>query len=166
MGLARITALMDRSRGRPGPPPDAEDATVAAPATPAAGHGRAPTPAAERRDGCDAVTSRTLLGKVWVRTASSAAVGRRLLPWQVPGDDEDRTVLLWRTRRGRLVALDARCPHRRYLMADARLVRDTVECPRHGYRFNADGRCVNIPHGPPARLVDAREIDGYIWVAL
>jgi phenylpropionate dioxygenase-like ring-hydroxylating dioxygenase large terminal subunit len=101
----------------------------------------------------------------WVRSARSGDVGRTVLVWRLTHGGETRTVLLWRTRRGKAVATDARCPHRQYLMVDARLVRDAIECPVHGFRFGADGRCVNVRRAPAARLLEVREVDGYLWLA-
>ncbi len=103
---------------------------------------------------------------VWIRGARSEDVGRTVLVWRVSHRGQTWTLLLWRTRRGKAVAIDARCPHRQYLMVDARLVRDAVECPVHGYRFGADGRCVNFRRAPAARLIEVREADGYLWLAL
>jgi phenylpropionate dioxygenase-like ring-hydroxylating dioxygenase large terminal subunit len=102
---------------------------------------------------------------VWVRGARSADVTRTVLVWRMTHRGQTRIVLLWRTRRGEAVATEASCPHRDYLMVDARLVRDAVECPVHGYRFGADGRCVNVRSSPAARIIDAREADGYVWLA-
>jgi phenylpropionate dioxygenase-like ring-hydroxylating dioxygenase large terminal subunit len=64
------------------------------------------------------------------------------------------------------VATDARCPHGGYLMVDARVVRGSVECPRHGYRFRADGRCANVRRARCADVLEVREADGYLWVAV
>jgi phenylpropionate dioxygenase-like ring-hydroxylating dioxygenase large terminal subunit len=101
----------------------------------------------------------------WVRSARSADVSRTVVVWRLAHAGRTLTVLLWRTRRGKAVAIDAGCPHREYLMVDARLVRDAIECPVHGYRFGADGRCVNFRGSPAARVIDVREVDGYVWLA-
>jgi phenylpropionate dioxygenase-like ring-hydroxylating dioxygenase large terminal subunit len=106
-----------------------------------------------------------LRATVWVRGVPAAEVGRAVRVHRFAHGGRTWTVLLWRTRRGRPVAIDARCPHRQYLMVDARLVRDSVECPIHGYRFGVDGRCVNFRHTPAARLIEVREVDGYLWLA-
>jgi phenylpropionate dioxygenase-like ring-hydroxylating dioxygenase large terminal subunit len=105
----------------------------------------------------------------WVRAARSADLGSTVLVCRVDSTEQGgppRTVLLWRTRRGRAAAMDARCPHRQYLMSDARIVRNSVECAVHGYRYGPDGRCVNVRRAAPARLVDVREAGGYLWLAL
>jgi nitrite reductase/ring-hydroxylating ferredoxin subunit len=117
----------------------------------------------------DRLNARTLLAEGWVRSARSVEVGRTVLVWQLTPSGQQsgstQTVLLWRTRRGKAVAQDARCPHRQYLMEDARLVRDSIECPLHGYRFGPDGRCVNFRWPAAARLIQVCEADGYLWLA-
>jgi phenylpropionate dioxygenase-like ring-hydroxylating dioxygenase large terminal subunit len=99
------------------------------------------------------------------RLASSAEVGRTPLMRRVGGGDRSWTALLWRTRSGALVAMDALCPHQRYPMDDARLVGDSVECPYHGFRFGPTGRCLNMRRARPARILDVWEADGSIWLA-
>lgn len=114
--------------------------------------------------------ARTLLARSWVRAARSAQVRhRRVLVWRAPAEGPGSTlpsfVLLWRTADGTAVATDARCPHRQYLMRDARVRGDAIECPLHGHRFGPDGRCVNFPRAAAARLLDVREVDGHVWLA-
>ena len=59
---------------------------------------------------------------------------------------------------GRLEAFLDVCPHRNARLSDGRLVNGLIECPYHGWRFDADGRCAHVPalgEGatmPPARL--------------
>ena len=113
---------------------------------------------------------RSLLTRTWVRGARAGDVGhRRVLVWRAPAEGPGSTlppvVLLWRTADGVAVATDARCPHRQYLMRDARIRGDAVECPLHGHLFGPDGRCVNFPRAAAARLLETREADGYVWLA-
>ena len=53
-------------------------------------------------------------------------------------------VVLFR-HKGGIAALDDRCPHRLVELSKGRVVRDTLECPYHGWRFAPDGNCVAIP---------------------
>jgi phenylpropionate dioxygenase-like ring-hydroxylating dioxygenase large terminal subunit len=101
----------------------------------------------------------------WLRLARSADVGRTVVTWPLESGDRPQTVLLWRTRSGRVVAIDGRCPHRGYPMTGARIVGDAIECPRHEFRFAPNGRCVNMRRAAPARVLDIRESDGYVWLA-
>jgi phenylpropionate dioxygenase-like ring-hydroxylating dioxygenase large terminal subunit len=102
---------------------------------------------------------------VWIRAFASTEVGRRARVWQLTHQNRTRPVLLWRIRSGQVAAIDAVCPHRGYLMRDAFVIDDTVECPLHGYRFGVDGRCVNYRHSRAAHVIEVREADGYLWLA-
>ncbi len=76
---------------------------------------------------------------------------------------------------GRLVALRDRCPHRLAPLSAGEVVGDTIQCPYHGYRFDGDGRCVEIPAlGPTAAIPPKAWCDrpaglsehlGLIWLA-
>ncbi len=58
-----------------------------------------------------------------------------------------RDLVLFRSRSGEPALLDAYCPHLgAHLGVGGRVVGDTVRCPFHGWRFDATGRCVEIPH--------------------
>lgn len=46
---------------------------------------------------------------------------------------------------GRPIALIDRCAHRGMPLSAGAVVDGTVECPYHGYRYGADGRCTLIP---------------------
>lgn len=59
-------------------------------------------------------------------------------------------VALGRTAAGELFALRDICPHRAAPLSAGRIAREadgtaSVECPYHGWRFGADGRCRAIP---------------------
>lgn len=46
---------------------------------------------------------------------------------------------------GQVRAFVDRCPHRWFPLSEGAVVDGTLECPYHGYRFAADGRCVLVP---------------------
>ena len=85
-----------------------------------------------------------------------------------------RELVAYRGESGAVAVLDAYCPHLgAHLASDGgRLQGDTIACPFHGWRFDATGRCVEIPYARsiPERAVDAldalpvREINGFIAV--
>ena len=54
-------------------------------------------------------------------------------------------VLLYKGDSGRAVALDNRCCHRGAKLSNGRLEGDCVRCMYHGLKFDATGRCVQIP---------------------
>src|SRR5688500_204355 len=54
-------------------------------------------------------------------------------------------VLLFRGESGQVVALHDRCPHRGALLSKGRREGDSVRCMYHGIRYDATGRCTQIP---------------------
>ena len=99
------------------------------------------------------------------RLARSVDVGRRVLACRVEQAGGEQTVLVWRTRSGRPIAMDARCPHRNLPMTGGRLVGDSIECPFHRHRFAPSGRCVNRRDVRPATVLTVHEADGQLWLA-
>src|SRR5262245_41086553 len=67
--------------------------------------------------------------------AADGVVGVRLLGEQ------------WAVGRagGELFALLDRCPHRMAPLSAGCIVDGSLQCPYHGYRFDASGTCVMIP---------------------
>jgi phenylpropionate dioxygenase-like ring-hydroxylating dioxygenase large terminal subunit len=83
--------------------------------------------------------------------------------------------VLWRAQGGEVVALDARCAHKRFPLWDGKLLDgDVLECAYHGFAYGTDGRCVAIPalHEQGDRIpATARqykypvvEQDGIVWL--
>src|SRR5690606_7067984 len=64
-----------------------------------------------------------------------------------------------------------RCPHRSVPLSFGRCEGDTIRCGYHGWRFDGDGRVLEIPGLPgevdhPARhakTVPLREQQGFVW---
>lgn len=81
-------------------------------------------------------------------------------------------VVVWRTEDGRAHVMRDRCPHRNALLSEGRIEGDHLTCPYHGWQFNRDGQCVNVPaEGGQITLPNRRinqfpvfERDGLIWV--
>ncbi|MBS2534575.1 aromatic ring-hydroxylating dioxygenase subunit alpha [Catenulispora sp. NF23] len=72
-------------------------------------------------------------------------------------------LVLWRSTDGTLVCQSARCPHKGANMADGRLRGDTLGCPYHDFRFDADGRCVLAPClGSEARIPKSMRLDTHV----
>lgn len=56
-----------------------------------------------------------------------------------------RPVVLFRDGHGRPVALEDRCPHRGAPLSSGRCQAGTIRCPYHGWRFDGEGKNVEIP---------------------
>ncbi len=54
-------------------------------------------------------------------------------------------LVLFRDERGDAHALADRCLHRNALLSEGVVVGGCVACPYHGWTYDADGRCVNVP---------------------
>ncbi len=57
----------------------------------------------------------------------------------------DMPLVLWRRADGRAVAMHDLCPHRHAPLSLGRREGDSLRCMYHGMRFDADGRCVELP---------------------
>lgn len=54
-------------------------------------------------------------------------------------------VVIFRTEAGHVKALRNYCSHRRAPLSLGKVVKETIECPYHGMRFDGSGSCVKIP---------------------
>jgi nitrite reductase/ring-hydroxylating ferredoxin subunit len=76
---------------------------------------------------------------------------------------------------GEVSAFPARCAHRLGPPAAATVVEGRLQCPNHGWRFDADGRCVDLPSPGPEGSAPPRadlavpwaveERHGWVWLA-
>ena len=57
-------------------------------------------------------------------------------------------LILFRDTAGQWGLLDRDCPHRGADLAFARHEGDGVRCPFHGWKFDAQGRCLDTPAEP------------------
>jgi phenylpropionate dioxygenase-like ring-hydroxylating dioxygenase large terminal subunit len=82
-------------------------------------------------------------------------------------------LVLWRDTEGKVICQSARCPHKGANMSDGRLRGDTLGCPYHDFRFNADGDCTlapclgtggRIPKAMRLETYPIREQNGLIWM--
>jgi phenylpropionate dioxygenase-like ring-hydroxylating dioxygenase large terminal subunit len=108
----------------------------------------------------------------WYPVVRSAAVGTAPVTVGAGG----RAYVVVRLRPGaEVTALSARCPHRLVPMSAGTVVDGRLQCPYHGWQFNAEGRCVEIPSLGPDGVAPPRadlgapwaveERDGWVWVA-
>jgi phenylpropionate dioxygenase-like ring-hydroxylating dioxygenase large terminal subunit len=77
----------------------------------------------------------------WYVAASCAEVVHEILPRRLLG----QPLILWRTERGDVVAMQDSCPHRRVPLSIASLVGDEVRCGYHGMQFDRSGKCTHVP---------------------
>ncbi len=87
------------------------------------------------------MTEQPFLMNQWYVAAHSAEVAHRPLARRICGVP----LVFWRKQDKTVVAIDDRCPHRKYPLSKGALAGDDIECPYHGLRFGPDGRCTLIP---------------------
>ena len=109
---------------------------------------------------------------VWTPVCMATALRRgRPLAVQVAGTK----VVLFRSGGGdqpdTVVALLDRCPHRGVALSLGTVRDGCLECPFHGWRFDARGAVCHVPWNPDAKLtqlravtIAARELAGLIWI--
>ncbi|WP_339456950.1 MULTISPECIES: Rieske 2Fe-2S domain-containing protein [unclassified Pseudomonas] len=101
------------------------------------------------------------------------ALSHELLNTPLACQVHDTPLVLFRANEGRPAALPDRCPHR-FAPLSAGQVRDgQIECPYHGWRFAADGRCTRVPgtdlapcSKPLLDSLPSCEAHGLVWISL
>src|SRR5579859_1497922 len=82
-------------------------------------------------------------------------------------------LVAFRTTSGRPAVLDTWCPHRNANLFWGRNEEDGLRCVYHGWKFDADGGCVDMPNEPPrSRFAEkirqpaypAVDRGGVVWV--
>ncbi len=108
----------------------------------------------------------------WFPVARATEVGTAPVPVSAAG----RSYVVVRLRPGGEVsAFPARCPHRLVPLTTASVVEGRLQCPAHGWRFDGEGRCAQIPslgaEGTPPPRADlstpwaVEERHGWVWIA-
>src|SRR3712207_8271649 len=83
----------------------------------------------------------------WYPVARAAEVGTTPVPVGAGG----RAFVVVRLRPGSEgSAFPARCPHRLAPLTEATVADGGLRCAYHGWRYDADGRCVQVPSLEPA----------------
>ncbi|MGK7875158.1 MAG: Rieske 2Fe-2S domain-containing protein [Xenococcaceae cyanobacterium] len=83
--------------------------------------------------------------------------------------------VLYRDTKGQVAALSNLCPHRGGALSDGWVEDDCICCPYHGWKYQSDGACIEIPSNQPGATipkqarVDAYPVQekyGWIWLFL
>jgi phthalate 4,5-dioxygenase oxygenase subunit len=79
-----------------------------------------------------------------------------LLAWELPGPDcppvrvrlLGENLVAFRDSSGRIGLVEASCPHRRASLFWGRNEADGIRCVYHGWKFDVEGRCTDMPSEP------------------
>ena len=82
-------------------------------------------------------------------------------------------LIAFRDSAGRVGVMDHRCPHRCASLFFGRNEEDGIRCVYHGWKFDVDGHCLDMPNVPPhqdfkdkvrAKAYKVAERNGLVWV--
>jgi phenylpropionate dioxygenase-like ring-hydroxylating dioxygenase large terminal subunit len=82
-------------------------------------------------------------------------------------------LVFWRKPDGQIVVMRDLCPHRQAKLSGGKIVEGNIQCPYHGFQYDAAGACQLVPangrNGPKPRMFQcltfpAREAHGFVWV--
>ncbi|MDT0452733.1 Rieske 2Fe-2S domain-containing protein [Streptomyces hesseae] len=81
----------------------------------------------------------------------------------------DGDIVIYRTRKGHLRAVEPYCPHLgAHLGVGGTVEGEVLVCPFHKFGFAPDGSCTRTPYGKPPRIrlehLAVRETVGIVWV--
>lgn len=85
----------------------------------------------------------------------------------------DKQVVLYKDGNGELQCYEDRCPHRLAKLSEGQLVDGRLECLYHGWQFEGEGKCVQIPQLPAdariprsacVKTYEVRDSQGVVWV--
>src|SRR5262249_56740864 len=81
-------------------------------------------------------------------------------------------LIAFRDSRGRVGLMDHRCPHRCASLFFGRNEKDGLRCAYHGWKFDVEGNCLDMPNVPPsqdfrhrvkAKAYKVVERAGFVW---
>lgn len=102
----------------------------------------------------------------WFMVGEAKDATKKPIPLRYFGKD----LVMYRGESGRVVVMDAYCPHMKthlakndssYIVLDGKQVEgDDIRCPYHAWKFGPDGMCNEIPYSP-APIPKAAKIRSY-----
>jgi phthalate 4,5-dioxygenase len=112
-----------------------------------------------------------LMRQYWIPAALSSELERDGAPLRLIILGEK--LIAFRDSSGRVGIMDHRCPHRCASLFLGRNEANGIRCVYHGWKFDVEGRCVDMPSLPPhqdfkhkirAKAYKTTERAGLIWV--
>lgn len=85
----------------------------------------------------------------------------------------EKPLVLWRGKDGAVTAILDRCNHRNAPLSRGKVINHCVVCPYHGWAYDTQGQCVDIPsEGPHVERIPNKRVEsfpvveagGLVWV--
>ena len=112
-----------------------------------------------------------MMRQYWLPAAMSSELERDGAPMRLMLLGE--RLIAFRDSMGRVGVMDHRCPHRCASLFLGRNEEGGIRCVYHGWKFDAEGNCVDMPNAPPrqdykekvrAKAYRVAERNGLVWV--
>jgi phenylpropionate dioxygenase-like ring-hydroxylating dioxygenase large terminal subunit len=112
-----------------------------------------------------------MMRQYWLPAAMSSELERDSAPMRLMLLGE--RLIAFRDSNGRVGVMDHRCPHRCASLFLGRNEEGGIRCVYHGWKFDAEGNCVDMPNTPPkqdykdkvrAKAYKVAERNGLVWV--
>ena len=112
-----------------------------------------------------------LMRQYWIPAAMSSEIERDGAPMRLVLLGE--RLIAFRDSAGRVGIMDHRCPHRCASLFLGRNEENGIRCVYHGWKYDAEGNCVDMPNAPPhqdfkhkvkAKAYKVAERNGLVWV--
>lgn len=72
-----------------------------------------------------------------------------------------QTIAIYRDTSGQLHALDDACPHKGVALHKGKVQGHVLACRYHGWEFDHEGQCVNIPYLPEGQKLPCAQVRAY-----
>jgi phthalate 4,5-dioxygenase len=112
-----------------------------------------------------------MMRQYWIPAVMSSELQRDGAPMRLALLGEK--LIAFRDSSGRVGVMDHRCPHRCASLFLGRNEENGIRCIYHGWKYDAEGNCVDMPNAPPhhdfkdkvkAKAYKVTERNGLIWV--
>jgi len=112
-----------------------------------------------------------MMRQYWIPAVMSSELERDGAPLRLMLLGEK--LIAFRDSSGRVGVMDHRCPHRCASLFLGRNEENGIRCVYHGWKYDAEGNCVDMPNAPPhqdfkdkvkAKAYRVTERNGLVWV--
>jgi phthalate 4,5-dioxygenase len=112
-----------------------------------------------------------MMRQYWIPAVMSSELERDGAPMRLMLFGEK--LIAFRDSSGRVGVMDHRCPHRCASLFLGRNEQNGIRCIYHGWKYDAEGNCVDMPNAPPhqdfkdkvrAKAYKVTERNGLVWV--
>jgi phthalate 4,5-dioxygenase len=117
-------------------------------------------------------TMGAMMRQYWIPAVMSSELERDGAPMRLMLLGEK--LIAFRDSSGRVGVMDHRCPHRCASLFLGRNEENGIRCVYHGWKYDAEGNCVDMPNAPPphqdfkhkvkAKAYKVAERNGLVWV--